>query len=256
MALTDLMGDIQRAEIKYIDIDRIETNPLNDAPIIQVDELAESILTVGLKEPLNVYRRGSGYVLDGGERRYTAIRDYIFKKGLSFSYAGKECEDVVPAVIIPRPADELAEYESIAADNDRRQFDKEDDFLEFVSAVMDRYEYFAKKGMKPKGEKREWIGKIIGKKGRTASNWISRVEEKRNGQAESYGGEETKKEEMKKKEEDIGKKVLKLFKSCKKIKDLADDQDMFQIAQKLERACRSLNMALTELDIYTDAEEK
>lgn len=255
MALTDLMGDIQKAEIKYIDYEKIIPNPLNDAPIIQIEELASSILEIGLKEPLNVYKVGNQYVLDGGQRRYTAIKDYIFAKGLTFTYAGKECDEVIPAIILPRPVDELSEYESIAADNARREFDDDEDFLRYVSAVMDRYEYFVSKGIKPKGEKREWIGRMIGKKGRTATNWMNKVEEVRKLTDEVIpsGDEKGTKEESKpKKEPSLEKTVLKLNKQCVKALELADEQDEHEIAAGLQRVKNMLNMVLQEMNLDED----
>lgn len=241
MGLTDLMETSQKAEIKYIEFEKIRRNELNDAPIIQLEELANSILENGLKEPLNVYRTEDGnYVIDGGERRYTAIMKFIFACNKTFNYAGKECDDIIPVIVLPRPENELDEYESISADNERREFENDDDFLVFVEAVLKRYDYFVELGMKPKGEKREWIGKIIGKAGRTASIWIKKVEEK-NGigtvipdGAEKGANEDNEEKEKKTKVKDLKKELEKLKKSCSTILELASDQSYYDASRQLE----------------------
>lgn len=250
--LGNLMGDTQKAEIKYVDADKIVCNPLNDAPVIQIEELAASILECGLKEPLNVYKVNGTYLLDGGQRRFTAIQDYIFGKGLTFTYAGKECDEIIPVVILPRPENLLLEYESIAADNMRREYDNEEDYLQFVGAVMDRYDYFVQMGMKPSGERREWIGRMIGKKGRTATNWMNKVEEIRELTDDAIpSGEEkgTEKGSKPKKEPSLEKTVLKLNKQCIKALELADEKDEHEIAAGLQRVKNMLNMVLQEMSL-------
>lgn len=67
------------------------------------------------------------------------------------------------------------EYEQINRANDTRDMN-ENEMIEFTRLVLKRYEYFKANGLRPKGEKREWVGRMIHKKGRTASNWIAKAE--------------------------------------------------------------------------------
>ena len=161
--------------IKDIEIDKIKKNPLNDNPIIDIDTLVLDIQVSGLLVPLSVYKNDDGtFTLISGERRYTAISK-IFAKDETYLFNDREYEDAVPCYILTKSDNALMEYEQINRANDTRDMN-ENEMIEFTRLVLKRYEYFRANGLRPKGEKREWVGRMIHKKGRTASNWIAKAE--------------------------------------------------------------------------------
>ncbi|WP_443734949.1 ParB/RepB/Spo0J family partition protein [[Ruminococcus] lactaris] len=64
-------------EITYIPRDEIYKNPKNEYSISDIENLADFIYVMGLREPLGVKPEGSGYKLIEGERRLTAIDKLI-----------------------------------------------------------------------------------------------------------------------------------------------------------------------------------
>lgn len=64
-------------EITYIPRDEIYKNPKNEYSISDIENLADLIYVMGLREPLGVKPEGSGYKLIEGERRLTAIDKLI-----------------------------------------------------------------------------------------------------------------------------------------------------------------------------------
>lgn len=64
-------------EITYIPRDEIYKNPKNEYSILDIENLADLIYVMGLREPLGVKPEGSGYKLIEGERRLTAIDKLI-----------------------------------------------------------------------------------------------------------------------------------------------------------------------------------
>lgn len=64
-------------EITYIPRDEIYKNPKNEYSILDIENLADLIYVMGLREPLGVKLEGSGYKLIEGERRLTAIDKLI-----------------------------------------------------------------------------------------------------------------------------------------------------------------------------------
>lgn len=64
-------------EITYILRDEIYKNPKNEYSISDIENLADLIYVMGLREPLGVKPEGSGYKLIEGERRLTAIDKLI-----------------------------------------------------------------------------------------------------------------------------------------------------------------------------------
>lgn len=64
-------------EITYIPRDEIYKNPKNEYSISDIENLADLIYVMGLREPLGVKPEGSGYKLIEGERRLTAIDKMI-----------------------------------------------------------------------------------------------------------------------------------------------------------------------------------
>lgn len=81
--ITKALGDIgrkpagteTRRELRYIPLQRIDTNPRNFYSVEGIDELAENIRMFGLMEPLIVKELPSGrYMLISGHRRRLALR--------------------------------------------------------------------------------------------------------------------------------------------------------------------------------------
>lgn len=64
-------------EITYIPREEIYKNPKNGYSISDIENLADLIYVMGLREPLGVKPEGSGYKLIEGERRLTAIDKLI-----------------------------------------------------------------------------------------------------------------------------------------------------------------------------------
>lgn len=64
-------------EITYIPRDEIYKNPKNEYSISDIENLADLIYVMGLREPLGVKPEGSRYKLIEGERRLTAIDKLI-----------------------------------------------------------------------------------------------------------------------------------------------------------------------------------
>lgn len=64
-------------EITYIPRAEIYKNPKNEYSISDIENLADLIYVMGLREPLGVKPEGSGYKLIEGERRLTAIDKLI-----------------------------------------------------------------------------------------------------------------------------------------------------------------------------------
>lgn len=64
-------------EIMYIPRAEIYKNPKNEYSISDIENLADLIYVMGLREPLGVKPEGSGYKLIEGERRLTAIDKLI-----------------------------------------------------------------------------------------------------------------------------------------------------------------------------------
>ncbi|MEG0569985.1 MAG: ParB N-terminal domain-containing protein, partial [Erysipelotrichales bacterium] len=99
-------------KITTLSIDDLNVNELNNAPIINIEELAHSIKENGLQTPLTCYKRDNHeYVLINGERRYTALKSL-------------EIDDV-PVIIIPKPDSILTEQLMIMDSNSQREESQE-----------------------------------------------------------------------------------------------------------------------------------
>ena len=106
----------KKSKIILVDIEDIHTNTLNDMPMEDVAELAESIFNKGLYSPLEVYEEDGEYVLIGGERRYTALNKL---------YSEGRLEDTdIQCLLRDKPADEFSELLQMCLSNAQR--DSED----------------------------------------------------------------------------------------------------------------------------------
>lgn len=149
--------------IKDIELEKIRKNPLNDNPIIDIESLVKDIQSSGLLVPLSVYKNDDGtFTLISGERRFTAVSK-IFDNEETYLFNDREYEDAVPCYVLTKSDNALIEYEQINRANDTRDMSDEE-MIEFTRLVLKRYEYFKANGLRPKGEKREWVGRMIHKK--------------------------------------------------------------------------------------------
>lgn len=160
--ISDLINDksamIQK--ITTLDIDDIHTNPLNKAPIINIDELMATIQENGLQTPLIVYKESNHhYVLINGERRYTAIK--------------KLGHTEVSAVIINKPSSKVEERILILDANSQR-----DETTEYKQARAREYEELythvkSEGGIVPGTLKIDWIGQHMSLSGRQVQRLLS-----------------------------------------------------------------------------------
>lgn len=146
-------------KITMLDVDEIYKNPLNTAPIINVNELAASIKERGLESPLVVYKKSNhNYVIINGERRWTALKNLGIER--------------VAAIIKPSPVDEVEERLMIMDANAQR-----DESLDYKKQRAKEYEclyHLLKQQNKiPTGMlKIEWIGMHMNVSSRTAQRYL------------------------------------------------------------------------------------
>lgn len=148
------------ASIINVDVNDIERNVLNKAPIDDIEIFAESIKRDGIKNPLIGYKLDNGkYRLISGERRWTVA------KYLNL--------DTVPLYVIQKPINEIEERLIILNCNSQRSESKE-----YIEERVKEYEeiYFklAASGQAPQGRKRDWIAEQMGRAvtGRTVQNYL------------------------------------------------------------------------------------
>ncbi|WP_423064734.1 ParB/RepB/Spo0J family partition protein [Erysipelothrix rhusiopathiae] len=108
--LNEQTKEMQVSRIKQIEIEDIERNPLNTAPMNYIDDLEALIKVNGIIEPIVVYKVANNqYRLISGERRFTIA------KRLGY--------EMVPSIIIDKPSDEVDERLLIALHNVKRPDD-------------------------------------------------------------------------------------------------------------------------------------
>lgn len=110
--LNDQTKEMQVTRIKQIELEDIEPNPLNTAPMNYLEDLEALIKVNGIIEPLIVYKVANNqYRLISGERRFTIARKLKY--------------EMVPAIIVEKPSDEIEENLLIALHNVKRPDDIE-----------------------------------------------------------------------------------------------------------------------------------
>lgn len=211
--------------IKDIELEKIRKNPLNDNPIIDIESLVKDIQSSGLLVPLSVYKNDDGtFTLISGERRFTAVSK-IFDNEETYLFNDREYEDAIPCYVLTKSDNALIEYEQINRANDTREMSDEE-MIEFTRLVLKRYEYFKANGLRPKGEKREWVGRMIHKKGRTASNWIAKAEN-----LNEPIPSEKKDNQSQKKSYDV--MLPKVIKQLEKLLELAENESNSEASQQI-----------------------
>ncbi|MDE8245140.1 ParB/RepB/Spo0J family partition protein [Erysipelothrix rhusiopathiae] len=102
----------QLSKIMNIEIEDIERNPLNTAPMNYLDELEELIKINGIIEPIVVYKVANHqYRLLSGERRFTVAKKLNY--------------ETLPALIVDVPGDSIEEEMLIKLHNVQRPDDEE-----------------------------------------------------------------------------------------------------------------------------------
>ena len=133
-------------EITYIPRDEIYKNPKNEYSISDIENLADLIYVMGLREPLGVKPEGSGYKLIEGERRLTAIDKLI---------ADGKCEGDIPCIIREKElkvnldilSDEEKEILEIAGTNAGQRKYSEADYLFEVEKLEPIYKKLKASGI-------------------------------------------------------------------------------------------------------------
>ena len=133
-------------EITYIPRDEIYKNPKNEYSISDIENLADLIYVMGLREPLGVKPEGSGYKLIEGERRLTAIDKLI---------ADGKWEGDIPCIIREKElkvnldilSDEEKEILEIAGTNAGQRKYSEADYLFEVEKLEPIYKKLKSSGI-------------------------------------------------------------------------------------------------------------
>lgn len=178
-------GEIQ---VKYIEVQEIDTNEKNFYHIGDISELKHSIEKFGLKAPLDVQRLPNGrYKLLSGERRYTAIKELVAEgkhKGI-VSVIITNLQDID----LPLDEEEKELLAMITTNKTQRVYSESDKLkeVEFLSKIYDKLKAQGIDIGKVGGtdynlenkEKAAFIGEKIGTSTRQAYSYM-KVEKKGN----------------------------------------------------------------------------
>ena len=103
-----------REQIEYLPFDLLDADPNNFYSLDDIEELADSIATVGLVHPLRVRQCGERYTITSGHRRRAAIQLLID--------SGEDWSQGVPCVVDRGESEpELAELKLIFANRQRQK---------------------------------------------------------------------------------------------------------------------------------------
>lgn len=163
-------AQVKSSRLHEIPLEKIQTNTKNFYPIELITELASSIEDHGLLTPVAVFEMENGmYRLVSGHQRLQA------HKLLELP--------TIPSIIVEREEglnDKLAEADEtllVITGNFQREKTTEI-ILEEVRNCNDIFELYKQEGRIDTGTlKRDWIGKQIGKTGRTVQNYLKQIEE-------------------------------------------------------------------------------
>lgn len=108
----DATRELQLSKIMNIEIEDIERNPLNSAPMNYLDELEELVKKNGIINPIVVYKVANHqYRLIAGERRFTIAERLNY--------------ETLPGLIVDAPKDQIEEEMLIRLHNVQRPDDTE-----------------------------------------------------------------------------------------------------------------------------------
>lgn len=167
MGLTDLLSIntavIKKPILKNIDIDDIRTNELNIESMEGLEDLKESIATLGLMKPLEVYQvSNEEYRLLGGERRYHVLKKLIAEDKYDYK---------VPVLVYTKQEDEALERLMMLLSNSNRP----EEYIDYLKRTKEALEMLElRPELKSTGMlTRDFVGSLIGCKGRTAQKYMS-----------------------------------------------------------------------------------
>lgn len=167
--LNDESKKYQSAKITILPIDEIERNPLNNAPIVNIELLCEQIQQDGLIKPIQVYKVANHeYRLLDGERRWTAHKELGLEE--------------IATIIVPKPETIADEKIFIDGANDQRPDTKEYRLLR-IQLLGEAYDEKKERGEIETGTlKRDWIsmrmnGRLTGRAIQNYLNELNGVEE-------------------------------------------------------------------------------
>lgn len=214
--LNEQTKEMQVSRIKQIEIDDIERNPLNTAPMNYIEDLEALIKVNGIIEPIVVYKVSNNlYRLISGERRYTIAK--------------RLGHEMIPGIIIDKPSDEVEERLLIALHNVKRP-DDIDTMREKINKLKDIVDLKRERNDQDIYNIRttEWISKQLGGLSpRTVQEYLT-------GKYSSNQSIEKNDNEIEKDKEevDISKKAKKIQKKLAKIyEEIAEDKDEFDSDQ-------------------------
>ena len=147
-AMMDMLNDaskmLQASKTVTLEVLDIHRNPLNTAPIVDIDLIKASIQEQGLLTPIVVYKvSNNNFRLLSGERRWTAHKE------LGYEY--------INAIVVEKPESEDLELLWILTMNSQRDF-TENYKADRIQEYGTLYEKLEIKGIK----KREWIAQHVG----------------------------------------------------------------------------------------------
>ncbi|MFV0380923.1 MAG: ParB/RepB/Spo0J family partition protein [Breznakia sp.] len=226
--LNEKTKELNSSKIMTLPLEDIHPNPLNTAPINDVNELAELISKEGLKNPIIVYKEANHhYILLGGERRYTALK--------SLDY------DEIPAIIVDKPLSEANEVLDILDLNGQRN-----ESLEYKAFRAKEYEKvfydFKKKGQIKKGVlKIDWIGQRMNVSGRQCQRYLEEKADVENKVNTIQNGKDIKNKQT--------PTFLSLYKKIEKLCNQLNSDCEFSINEKeVITACESIQYCIDTLE--------
>lgn len=218
-------------KIMYLDVDDIIPNPLNTAPIIDIDMLAENIAEGGLMQPLLITKKNNKNYIHSGHRRFEAIKQVLSNFGY-IKYMGKQIDEVPVIYVNEKYDSELEEKVSMMRSNSYRINLDPIEKSKLVLEALDCFEKLRELN-KVSGRAREWIASITGVSERTIQDIISKNKEENN---ELIGNEfqEVKCGKLQHGEDYENKKAKKIINLMKKLsEELGKELDNKLLSEKV-----------------------
>lgn len=234
--LNDTSLETANKKVAFIELEEIERNPLNLAPIENIDELVELIKLQGLINPIVIYKvKNHQYRLIAGERRLTACKQIGMEE--------------IPAIIVDKPNSEVMERLMILDANAQRSEDNKEYKRKRAEEYGMIHDLLKAEGKIEKGTLRQdWIGVHMNVSGRTVSRYLN--EETATEDAPSSPG--TPQKEKKVKQKTLSSACKKLEKLSEKIAftslDELETEDILQSATSIKYCLQLIEDINTNLE--------